>query len=141
MAYSIRFNSGPTFTFLAMVTPNGAPLSVARIIEEVLETPGVNGHRWRTVARQHRAFPLRAIAAANDFAAAEALQNAYLTALLGSQTVTLTDDDTALAGMHVSDVDPIALPGQIVGAGAGSSSLASVSSTWLMEYTFFARGS
>lgn len=141
MAYTIRFNSGPTFTFLTMVTPNGLPLSVARIMEEVIETPGVSGHRWRTVSQQHREFPLRAVAEAATIAAAGILANSYLTAMLGSKTVSLTDGITTLSGVHVTDCDPIAIPGQIIGGGAGSSSLASVASTWMLEYTFFARGS
>lgn len=140
MAYTIRFNAGPTFTFLTMVTPNGLPLSIARLVQEPLETPGVNGRRWRTVNRQHRQFELRALAEAADVAAAGALANSYLDALSSNQTVTLTDGATNLESVHVTDCEPVAIPGQVVSPLAGANSLASVVSVWQLTYTYFNPG-
>lgn len=139
MAYTIKFNSGPTFTFLTFVTPNGAPLSIARLIEEALETPGVSGRRWRSVHQQHEAFELRALAAAATFDAAVALANAYLSARLVSQIVTLTDGNVSLPSVHVASIAPHAVPGPVTGAGTNGE-LASVVSSWLLEYTVFPSG-
>lgn len=136
MAYTIKFSSGPTFTFLAFQTPNGAPLAIARLLEEGLETPGVSGRRWRTVHQQHEAFELHALAAATDFAAAVALANSYLSARLVSQIVTLTDGSITLPNVHVASIVPVARPGGVVGTGSNGEQ-ASVFSTWLLEYTVF----
>lgn len=142
MASSLRFNSGPTFTFLAVLTSEGLPLSVARLIEEVLEAAGVNGRRWRTQHQQYPTLDVRTLAEAANFTAAKDLARSYLSARLASQTGTLTitagSTNYVFPNTHIGPLDPIPVAGQVGGPGAGASSLAHVRCRWSLELTSFA---
>lgn len=134
MARTLAFSGGSTFTFLTSLTPDGFPLNAMRHVEEPLEAAGVYGRRWRKVSQAFPVFELRTLAEAADFAAAVALAESYLAAVLTGQTATLTIDGVALASMHVSGVVPVPRPGQPVGAGASASSAAHVVATWSIEF-------
>lgn len=139
MASTLRFQSGPTFTFLAVLSSEGLPLDVSRLIEEVLEAAGVNGRRWRSVHRQFPALDVRTLAEAASVSAAEALASNYLTARIAHQTADLTIDVAGtlfpLKNVHVSDCQPIPIAGQVTGPGAGASSFAHVRCRWTIELT------
>ncbi|MBA3588515.1 hypothetical protein [Methylibium sp.] len=139
MASTLRFSSGPTFTFLAVLSSEGIPLNSARLIEEVLEAAGVNGRRWRTVHHQYPTLTVQTLAEAASFSAAETLARAYLAARLAHQIATLSIDaggaTFTLPRMHVGDLLPIPGAGQVTGPSAGAASMAHVRCAWSLELT------
>lgn len=141
MASTLRFNSGPTFTFLVVLSSEGIPLSSARLVEEVLEAAGVNGRRWRSMHRQFPVLNVQTLAEAATFSAAEDLATAYLAARLAHQTATLSIDAGgavfAFSNVHVGPLDPLPISGQVSGPNAGASSLAHVRCAWSLELTRF----
>ncbi len=138
MANTIRFQNGPTFTFLAVLSSEGVPLNQPRLVEEVLEAAGVNGRRWRSIHRQFPVLEVRTLAEAATFTAAEILARSYLSARLTSQTVIMNLDAGGKAfsfpTMHCSGIDPVPQAGQVSGPAAGASSLAHVRALWRLEF-------
>lgn len=128
-----------TFSFLTFLSETGFPLSTAVTEEEVLETPGVDGHRWRTVYKQHGPIVAETLVACATFGDAVITANAYRKAKGGLCTVTLTAGNRTevFRNVHVADVRPIARPGQVSAADASSGNQAHVYCQWTLEMTEF----
>src|SRR4051812_1888817 len=91
-------------------------------VEEILETEGVDGRRWRTKHEQMMPTKLETIAEASSFAVAVAAAQGHrafkgtlvgLIMVAGGTTYTHKD-------VHVADVQARPIAGAVVGAGASS---------------------
>ncbi|MBA3622964.1 MAG: hypothetical protein H0W48_00540 [Methylibium sp.] len=129
---------GFAFGFVTASTDSGWPLDLRAVEEEVLESPGVHGRRWRTVFQQHRPFRLRTLAACTDFGAAVELARSYMAAIQRSSFARLTmntpSKSRTWADVHVAGCDPRPAPGPVVGPGVTNAG-ASVLCVWTLEHT------
>ncbi len=109
------------------------------VVEEPLETEGVNGRRWRTKFEQMEPTTLETTAEATNFATAVGLaQNhrslvgslVWMTWSAGGSTYTYRD-------AHVAKVLARPSSGSIIGGGASGSATAFVRTTWIIEPTDF----
>lgn len=136
MAATLIIN-GSSFPFLTAVTDRGWPLDTTDMQEEVLESPGVNGRRWRSVAEQHRAFVFRTLAGVADFKAAVDLANAYVNAVrinpLARLLVSSGTRADSWINVHISAADPHPVNGVVGGDATGLG--ASVVTSWAAEHT------
>lgn len=141
MASSMQFSSGPTFTLLVVADAAGMPIGVARIVQEILQASGVNGRRWRTVHQQYPTFDMVSLSEAATFDAAKTLAESILAAARVQTVATLSIDVAGtiyvFRDIHLNVVDPVPRPGQVIGPGAGSSSLGHVLTRWNWESTKF----
>lgn len=137
MSASLRMTGGgssETFTFLTLTTDSGYVLDQEMIEEEVLETAGVDGRRFRTMFKQHSPTPTRTVAAAASFGDAVILANSYRKAKgrIGSLSITAGARSETIV-VHVREVDAQPRAGQVVGAAASSGNTAHVLCTWVVE--------
>lgn len=135
MTASLRMTGGTeTFSFLTFTSDGGFLLDQEMIQEEALETPGVDGRRFRTVFKQHTATTAETVAAYASFGDAVIGANAYRKAKgrLGSVTINAGGRSESF-NIHVVDARPQARPGGCVGAAASSGNAAHVICTWVLE--------
>ncbi len=133
-------NAANSFSFLVVKSADGFPLDQAMVQEEQLETPGVDGHRWRTVNRQHvqRSFEALSDYDSYDLAVADARKMLKAKGGLGNFILNAGGKAYTFPNTHVLGVSPIVTPGAAVGGSAGASSAATIRSTWTVEFTNFA---
>lgn len=140
-AGSFAFRSGNTggyvFPFLAIKSVDGFPYDQPMIQEEVLETAGVDGRRWRTVNKQHETRVFETVSDYTSFALAvqDAKKMLRSKGGLGSLSITAASAGYFFTDVHVQDVRAIVSPGAAVGTGANSASAATVRATWSVAFT------
>ncbi len=119
------------FLFLSMESDNGFVLTQEMIVEEPLETPGVDGRRFRTIHKQHSYTEARSIQEATTFSDAvkKANQARKQKGKVGSLIVTAGGAATRIK-VHVAEVSAVPRAGQPVGGGASASSAAHVVCGW-----------
>lgn len=127
------------FTFIIARTDAGHVLDQAWIDEEPLETPGVDGSRWRSVRLRHREFKITTVTACASFSDAVISAKSYLRAKGRNCTYTNQAGGVSYAysNLHVLDVEPVPTPGAVVGGGASSGSEAHVVTVWTVIPTNF----
>ncbi len=127
-----------TYTFLTFASDNGYLLDQEMITEEPLETPGVDGVRFRTLHKQHTPTEALTVMSASAFGDAVILANNYRKAKgrLGTVTITAGSRTDSFA-VHVVDVRPTPRVGPCIGASASSGSEAHVLCSWSFIPTDF----
>lgn len=139
MSAALKITDGSeTFSFLTFQSDSGYLLDQEMIQEEVLETPGVDGQRWRTMFKQHTPTTAETVAACASFGDAVITANAYRKAKGRLGTVTITAGTrTESFSVHVADARPTPRAGATVGGGASSGNTAHVLCTWVLIPTDF----
>lgn len=131
-----------TLLFDAFPNPEGYPSYEGMHEEEILTSPGVNGHRWRTIYDQIPPIvvdpenPAWTATATHSAACALADKMRRSRGRFGTLVVVSGGTRTVIILVHVTAVAPRVLPGVIVGPGVSGS--ASVASAWtldVLEYT------
>ena len=128
------------FTFLTARTDAGSILNQPWIEEEPLETPGVDGMRWRTLRLRHRAFRITTVTGCATFSDAVQTAKTYLRAK-GRNCSYSNNSATAsfsYSNLHIDEVEPIPTAGPVIGAAASSGLLAHVITVWTVTPTNFA---
>ena len=125
-----------SITTVSFVTPKGFLDNFPQVTEEELTTAGVDGRRWRTIARQFPPFQAQTDSQCADFTQAVNLKR--LCELFVGEVCTLT---VAIGGrtyigrdVHVLAVLAQPRPGKLVVAG-GAASNAYLTATWSLVFT------
>jgi hypothetical protein len=137
-AASLTFTGGVAFNFVLAKTDSGWPLSDPDSIEEVLETKGVNGRRWREIFEQHRPFTMVSISEYVDWNAAvnaagdmrKAVRVYPFAKLIYSHPIRIQ----GWMDVKCSMVVPVPVNGLLSGAVASSMG-SSIRATWILEHT------
>ena len=132
--------AGETFSFLTFLSETGFLLSTATVEEEVIETPGVDGHRWRTIFKQFTPTTVETLVACASFGDAVITANNYRKAKGGLCTITLTGGGRTeiFRDVHISDVRPVPRAGQVTATEASANNQAHVYCQWTFELSEFA---
>lgn len=139
---SISFNNSAAFLFNGVASPEGVPVDIAKLVEEILESPGLSGKRWRALGYQHEVFQFITISAAASMVSAVALKRSMLLAFQASRTcrliITIPSFTYTFLNVKIDACRPTPRPGQIVdAANGGSAGDASVLTEWAMQFTNF----
>lgn len=127
-----------TFTFLSFTSENGYLLDQEMIEEETLETPGVDGRRFRTIFKQHTPTAATTCMAYASFGDAVIAANAYRKVKGRLATVTISAGGRVdRFTCHVRDVQPVPRAGAVAGVGASVGNAAHLLATWILEPTEF----
>jgi hypothetical protein len=140
MAVMTMTGGGVTLSFIAAQSDDNTFLFKLPVVtEEVLETEGVNGRRWRTKYEQMTPAQVETISASLNWAAAvaEAQNHRDMVGSLVSLVWTAGGSTYSHKEVHVSAVISRPIAGAVVGGGASSSSAAFVRSSWILEPTDF----
>lgn len=131
------FYKGKSMSFLVARSDQGGPNFAPVAQEEVLETPGVNGRRWRVVFRQYERMRMVTITDCTNYA--DALEKKELAESFRGKLVRLEQEISlssyAIINAHVEAVEAIAFPGPAVGNGATGT--AHLLTTWSIVPTEF----
>lgn len=132
--------SGLVFNFLAAQGSDNIFLFKLPItMEEVLETEGVNGRRWRTKFEQIEPQPIDTIAESLNFTTAVALAQEHrsLKGTLVNIMWIAGGSTYSFRNAHISAVVARPIQGVVTGGGASSSSTCHVRTSWIIEPTDF----
>jgi hypothetical protein len=141
MTATISLPSGSeVFSFLVARTDAGHLLDQCSIEEEILETEGVDGARWRTIRLRHREFQITTVTGCSTFADAVISAKSYLKAKgkLCSYTNSAGGVSYSYQNLHILDVAPVPTAGTVTGGGASTGLQAHIVTVWTVIPTNFA---
>jgi hypothetical protein len=124
--------SGRSVQFLRFLTEEGFQSEQQEINEEELNTPGVDGRRFRTVFRQFETTTAETTQDCATYNDAKALKKLYQSFRGRNCILQVTAGGVVnvYPRVHISGVKALAHAGKVSGAGASSSSAAYVDATW-----------
>lgn len=127
------------FSFLTAATDEGFILNQAAIESEPIETPGVDGQRWRALRLAHAVFNVSTLVACASFSDAIILGKNYRKARHRNCSLAITAGGSSYTfkNIHVEEVLPTPRRGEIVGASASSGNGAHVLARWTFRPTEF----
>jgi hypothetical protein len=140
MATMTMTGGGLALSFIAAQSDDNTFLfKVPVVVEEVLDTEGVNGRRWRTKYEQMTPAMVETISACSTWvtALAEAQYHRNMVGTLVGITWTAGGSPYVYKDVHVVSVISRPIAGAVVGGGAATNSAAFVRSTWILEPTDF----
>jgi hypothetical protein len=131
------YYKGKSISFLVARSDQGGPNFEPVPQEEVLETPGVNGRRWRVIFRQYERMRFFTVTDCTNYA--DALDKKELAESFKGKLVRLEQSidvaSYATKDAHVEAVEATAFPGPAVGNGATGT--AHLVATWVIVPTEF----
>jgi hypothetical protein len=141
MTATLTLPSGSeVFTFLVARTDAGHVLDQAAIEEEILETEGVDGARWRTIRLHHREFKITTVTGCSTFTDAVVSAKSYLKAI--GKLCTYANAESGVTytykNLHILGCEPVPTPGAVTGGGAASGLTAHIVTVWTVIPTAFA---
>ncbi len=106
---------------------------------EILETPGVNGRRWRSQGYQMEPATLECLADGTTWAGAITLCNSLrsLMGFFGQVTLTTGGTPKTYKDIYISSVEATPVIGNVTGNGASANSTAHVRAILVLEVTDF----
>lgn len=129
--------AGNIFYFASWQTTDGWVDEVVELVDEAIETPGVDGVRFVESHLRFRPFTARTIEGLTDYVTAVERANAYR-AIQGYYVDLSVRSGTGMVSwrnVKVRSVSPHPSVGQLVGYGSVSTDLAFVASSWSLILT------